>query len=274
MLKWTQSDKEVVRCYQAFVRQHKADIGYLGNVRKDEIQIVTNPAAVRRCVEAARTRLARKKHDRESAAQSVRLIRQVTLPGIVYEDQYGFLVRFPVLFPPRVPRGKPVPGLYISWYWRVSFGRQSAAFGLPVLPDGRIVLVRAFRHATRCWTLDIPGGGTDQSTPLEALRQELREEAGLRLLSATELGSLATNPGLVASETPVFLAHVELSGAVEREASEAILAPLILSVSELECAMRQGYWEEQTASGETRIYTVNSSALFFALTKARLLGPL
>ena len=56
-----------------------------------------------------------------------------------------------------------------------------AAAVLPVLDDGRIVMVRQYRNAIDRFTLEIPAGGLDhEGEPAkEAALRELREECGL-----------------------------------------------------------------------------------------------
>ncbi|MCD8379422.1 MAG: NUDIX hydrolase [Lachnospiraceae bacterium] len=57
---------------------------------------------------------------------------------------------------------------------------KGAAAVLPVLPDGRIVLVRQYRNSVDQFTWEIPAGGlNDRTEPMiEAARRELMEETG------------------------------------------------------------------------------------------------
>jgi ADP-ribose pyrophosphatase len=67
---------------------------------------------------------------------------------------------------------------------------------LPVLDDGRIVLVRQFRKATEKVLLEVPAGGVDDGeTPEEAVRREMIEETGYRVGSVRRLSSFYTSPG-------------------------------------------------------------------------------
>jgi ADP-ribose pyrophosphatase len=51
----------------------------------------------------------------------------------------------------------------------------------PVLPDGRLLLVRQYRHATGEWLVEIPAGRLEpREDPLDAARRELEEETGHR----------------------------------------------------------------------------------------------
>ena len=61
-------------------------------------------------------------------------------------------------------------------------GHKGAAAVVPVLPDGRILMVRQYRNAIDDYTLEIPAGGkngADEPT-LDCAWRELEEETGYR----------------------------------------------------------------------------------------------
>ena len=67
---------------------------------------------------------------------------------------------------------------------------------LPILDDGRVVLVRQFRKAAENVLLEVPAGGVDEGeTPEEAVRREMIEETGYRVGTVTKLSSFYTSPG-------------------------------------------------------------------------------
>ena len=53
---------------------------------------------------------------------------------------------------------------------------------LPVLPDGRLLMVRQYRHALSRYTLEIPAGKVDspEEPRIDCARRELEEETGYR----------------------------------------------------------------------------------------------
>lgn len=59
---------------------------------------------------------------------------------------------------------------------------DGAAAVLPVLDDGRILMVRQFRHALGRYTLELPAGKLDRPGEpfIECARRELEEETGYR----------------------------------------------------------------------------------------------
>jgi ADP-ribose pyrophosphatase len=67
---------------------------------------------------------------------------------------------------------------------------------LPLLDDGRIVLVRQFRKAAERVLLEVPAGGIDDGeSPEDAVRREMVEETGYRVGSVKKLSSFYTSPG-------------------------------------------------------------------------------
>lgn len=58
---------------------------------------------------------------------------------------------------------------------------KSAAAVVPVLPDGRIILVRQFRNSLDKYTLEIPAGGIEAGeSTMTAAKRELEEETGYK----------------------------------------------------------------------------------------------
>ncbi len=69
---------------------------------------------------------------------------------------------------------------------------------VPHLNDGRVVLVRQYRHAPRRWLWELVAGGIEPGeTPLQAARRELREETGYRARSFTHRLVFYASPGFL-----------------------------------------------------------------------------
>ena len=105
---------------------------------------------------------------------------------------------------------------------------------VPVLPDGRILLIRQMRPAIDRETLELPAGardpiGTDgdgktiyEDTKVTALR-ELREETGYGAETVTKLLSVKTAVAFFDEFTDVYLAeNVQLMGQQYLDEAEAI----------------------------------------------------
>jgi ADP-ribose pyrophosphatase len=81
-----------------------------------------------------------------------------------------------------------------------------------VLPDGRILLVRQYRHAAGRVLLELPAGTLDRlddgsiEDPAIASPRELREETGYMAQSWRRLGGFWTAPGFASEHMTLYLA--------------------------------------------------------------------
>jgi ADP-ribose pyrophosphatase len=101
---------------------------------------------------------------------------------------------------------------------------RGAAVILPVLPDGRIVLVRQYRYPTGEVLLELPAGKVDPGeSPFECAVRELEEETGWRARDMTELGWFYTTPGFSDEVLHAFVAtDLEPSSDHDPDPDEAI----------------------------------------------------
>lgn len=73
--------------------------------------------------------------------------------------------------------------------------------------DGRLLLVRQYRHATGRWMLEIPAGRLEPGEDsLSAARRELEEETGHRAARWRHLRSFFPAPGFCSERLDLFLA--------------------------------------------------------------------
>ena len=94
-------------------------------------------------------------------------------------------------------------------HWDYVAHRKGAAAVLPVLEDGRILMVRQYRNAIDRMTLEIPAGSRDsvtEDTKVCAAR-ELEEETGYRSDDLTRLLSLKTTVAFCDEFIDVYLAR-------------------------------------------------------------------
>lgn len=89
-------------------------------------------------------------------------------------------------------------------------------------PAGEVLLVRQYRHGTRTFTLEIPGGMVDPGESAEeAAVRELREETGFAGAPARRIGRVAPNPAFLSNHCSTFLVEgCERVGEIEQEAGE------------------------------------------------------
>jgi 8-oxo-dGTP pyrophosphatase MutT (NUDIX family) len=90
--------------------------------------------------------------------------------------------------------------------------------------DGRLVLVRQFRHGIDDFSVELPGGGVEAGEdPVEAGVRELREETGYAGKGARLLATLHPNPAILNNRTHVVLVEAaEDGGATDWDPEEEI----------------------------------------------------
>jgi len=111
---------------------------------------------------------------------------------------------------------------------------------LPVLPDGRIVLVRQFRYSTGhfLWEL-VAGRKNPGESPLRAARRELLEETGYRARRYRLFLDVYPTPGFLSERMFIFLAGGLAAGEAQPEDDEKITVRAF-SVAVLETMLRRG----------------------------------
>jgi ADP-ribose diphosphatase len=96
---------------------------------------------------------------------------------------------------------------------------------MPVLPDGRIILIRQYRHAARQFLWELVAGRID---PGESVRQaavrELIEETGYRAKRLRIFLDLFPTPGFLEERMYILLAQGLTPGKAEPEEDEKITA--------------------------------------------------
>mgnify|MGYP001825712089 FL=1 len=89
--------------------------------------------------------------------------------------------------------------------------------------NGRICLLRQYRHAAGGWLWELPAGKIDQpEAPEQTARRELQEEAGLTADHWVSLGTILTTPGFCDEKIHLYLARDLQATDTDRHAHEAI----------------------------------------------------
>jgi len=96
---------------------------------------------------------------------------------------------------------------------------------LPVLPDGRILLIQQYRHATRQYLWELVAGRMDHGeTPKVAAARELIEETGYRAKRLRVFLDVFPTPGFLEERMFLLLAEGLTAGEAEPEEDEKIIS--------------------------------------------------
>ena len=80
---------------------------------------------------------------------------------------------------------------------------------LPITEKGEVILVKQYRHASREYHLEVPGGSTDphrNESVVEGARRELIEETGYDSNRIVQVSSHYPNPALQTNQMHTFIA--------------------------------------------------------------------
>ena len=96
---------------------------------------------------------------------------------------------------------------------------------LPVLPDGRILLIQQYRYAARQYLWELVAGRIDAGeTPKVAAARELIEETGYRAKSLRVFLDVFPTPGFLEERMFILLAEGLTEGEAEPEEDEKIVS--------------------------------------------------
>jgi ADP-ribose pyrophosphatase len=111
---------------------------------------------------------------------------------------------------------------------------------LPVLPDGRIVMVRQYRHATRQYLWELVAGRKEpEETPKQGAARELLEETGYRAKRFKVFLDVFPTPGFLEERMYLLLAEGLTAGEAQPEEDEKIEVR-VYRVNELKQMIKSG----------------------------------
>ncbi len=111
---------------------------------------------------------------------------------------------------------------------------------LPIFPDGRLLLVRQYRHAVGAYLWELVAGRVEPGErSLDAARRELAEETGYTGRDFRKLLDVFPTPGFVSERMLVYAAEGLTPGASRPEADERI-RPRRFTLRELEAMILRG----------------------------------
>lgn len=116
----------------------------------------------------------------------------------------------------RLPNGRETP------YGVVTFGECVGV--LPILDDGRILLIRQFRYVSDSFFWEMPTGGVHAGEqPLRAAIRELREETGQTTETMVPLQSFHTSKSVCRETAHLFVARHLMEAPLEPDETEFFL---------------------------------------------------
>ena len=91
-------------------------------------------------------------------------------------------------------------------YYILEYPSWANAFALT--KDGKVLMVKQYRHAIGEESIELAGGVVDAGeTPEEAIKRELLEETGYAFESIERIGKISANPATANNYTYFFLAR-------------------------------------------------------------------
>jgi ADP-ribose pyrophosphatase len=116
-----------------------------------------------------------------------------------------------------MPNGKIIDDYYLSKH-------DNVAMIAPITRDGKIVLVRQYKHGVEEVILELPAGRIEKNlSPLEAAFKELKEETGVVADNLIFLGEILTSPTKDSTRVYCYLAlDVEITGEQDLDETEEI----------------------------------------------------
>jgi len=99
---------------------------------------------------------------------------------------------------------------------------------LPVLDDGRIVLIRQYRHAAGQYLWELVAGHKEPNeTAATGAHRELQEETGYTAKRVRKLLEIYPSPGLLGERMDIFLAEGLTKGKPQPEDDERITQKIV-----------------------------------------------
>lgn len=115
-----------------------------------------------------------------------------------------------------------------------------AAAVLPFLANGRVVLIRQYRHAAGGFLIEVPAGKLDPGeSPEQCARREVEEETGFAAGRLEALGSILTTPGFTDEVIWLYEAH-ELTATRQRLEADEVIETFEVALDEAVAQVRSG----------------------------------
>lgn len=245
-----------IKLYLKFLEDYPS-FKYVGDLSKNEIKIVLDEIEIKKIQENEYKRLIDKGIEKEIALEWSR-------PGLIASDSYLMWIRDPVIFP------KGHTGLYKRVIWKCTLHGEHPVAVLPITEDGKIILVKTWRHATGSWELELPRGAPSlYEDPFATALRELKEETGFKAIDIQQIGFVNPDSGVLSTKIAVFVAKGKIEDLPETDEDEIITGSYIFDLPELEDYLIQGFIEIKENGTNFKLY-LRDPFLTYALYQAKL----
>ena len=161
---------------------------------------------------------------------------RVNTSRVVYRGKI-FRVRREVVEEPALPGGRKSRQREVL---REIVEHHGSVAVLPVRPNGRVLLVRQYRHAARAFLWELVAGHIEPGeNSLTAARRELREETGYSARHFQRMTELFPSPGFL-SEKMILYQATGLRAGQPRPKDDEALEVRAFGLSELHRMIRRG----------------------------------
>lgn len=133
-------------------------------------------------------------------------------------------------------------------------GHNGAAAVVPVLEDGRILMVTQYRNALDRFTLEIPAGGLNPGEPtIDAAARELKEETGYTCEKIEPLITIRTTVAFCNEKIDIYLARNLIKGEQHLDEDEFVNVEAY-ELKELERMIYEGTIQDSKTIGAILAY--------------------
>ena len=148
-------------------------------------------------------------------------------------------------------------GKIVDPYYVYDFSTWVGA--VPVTEEGKIIMLKQYRHALGEVCYEIPGGCVDDTDKNfeEAVARELLEETGYSFTSYDYLGRISPNPSTNSNLLHMYLAKGGKKVAVQSLDENEEIEVILLSIEELKQLLREN----------KIVQAMHVSCILYALTK-------
>ena len=149
---------------------------------------------------------------------------EIVEPNKIFTNKYADIFNDEVIFPSGT-RGT---------YLRIDNKPNQSVAVLPITKEGKIVVIKNFRHGVRGWGVEVPKGAVEAGeSRLCAVNRELEEETGYICEKIIHLCEYSESPAVFSSKIDCFIAlGCKKTSSAKPEKTEAIDSVVEISVSD------------------------------------------